>query len=183
MTTAFEHRWNVKFHTANPALIESGLIIFHKKLDRVVPAPLPLPIPGAYLLHPNSGDLNPLADLMRRAYGLGHEMLPALRQRLHSYFTSGAARPLLESSWMCFVDGQPVSACLIALPRGDSVPKLADLITDAAWQKQGLATAVLEKSLHALVENGFSSLRLSCYSGDHAIIRKLEQLGFQAQNN
>lgn len=182
MTTAIEHRWSIKLQTANPALVEPGLLVFQKKLERVVPAPLALPVPGAYLLHPNSGDLLALADLMRRAYRLGYDALPALRLRLHCYFSSGEARPLLDCSWMCFFDGRVVSACLIALPRGETAPKLIDLITDAGWQGRGLATTVLEKSQHALVEQGYHSLRLSCHSGDQAAIRKFEQLGFQSQS-
>ncbi|NMB67717.1 MAG: GNAT family N-acetyltransferase [Chloroflexi bacterium] len=183
MTTAFDHRWNVKLQIANPALVEAGPLVLQKKLERVVPAPLALPVPGAYLLHPNSGDLHPLADLMCRAYGLGFDALPALRMRLHSYFSSGEARPLLDCSWMCFLDGRIVSACLIAMPRDESAPKLIDLVTDAGWQRHGLATTVLEKSQHALVEHGFTSLWLSCHAGDHAAIRKFEQLGFQHPSN
>lgn len=182
MTTAIEHRWSIRLQIANPALVEPGLLVFQKKLERVVPAPLTLPVPGAYLLHPNSGDLNLLTDLMRRAYSLGCEMPPALRLRMRGYLSSCEARPLLDCSWMCFLDGRVVSACLIALPRGDSAPRLIDLITDADWQGRGLATTLLEKSQHALVEHGFNSLWLSCHAGDPAAIRKFEQLGFQRQS-
>jgi len=178
MTTAIEHRWSIKLQIANPALVEPGLLVLQKKLERVVPAPLTIPVPGAYLLHPNSGDLNLLTDLMRRAYSLGCETPPALRLRLRGYFSSCEARPLLDCSWMCFVDGRVVSACLIALPRGDSAPRLIDLITDTAWQGRGLATTLLEKSQHALVENGFSSVQLMCYAADDLRIQKLKQLGF-----
>ena len=182
MTTAIEHRWNITLHTANSALVEPGPMVFQKKLEHVVPAPLTLPVPGAYLLHPNSGDLHALADLIRKAYRLGYDALPALRLRLFGHFYSSDARLLLDCSWICLLDERVVSACLIALPRGDSAPGLIDLITDVNWQGRGLATTLLEKSQHALVEHGFNSLWLSCHAGDSAAIRKFEQLGFQHQS-
>ncbi|TLN00305.1 GNAT family N-acetyltransferase, partial [bacterium] len=147
------------------------------------PSPLPLPISAAYLLHPTSSDLEVLVDLMQAAYDLPDEALPALRLRLHNYFSAGDAHPLLDSSWMCFLDGRPISACLLAMPRDAQVPQLVDLMTVAPWQNHGLATVVLEKSLHALVENGFSSVQLTCYDADLPVIHKLEQFGFEQVEN
>lgn len=178
MTTAFEHRWNVTFQAAKPDLIESGTVVLQKSLEKVVPSPLPLPLPAAYLLHPTSGDLEVLADLLQAAYALPDESIPALRQRLHNYFSAGDSRPMLESSWMCFHNGRLVSACLVSMPRGESVPQITDLVTVVPWQNHGLATVLLQKTLHALVENGHDSVQLLCYSADHGRIKKLEQFGF-----
>lgn len=180
MTTAFEHRWNVTLQAAHPDLNDCGVIVLQKSLEKVIPSPLPLPLSAAYLLHPTSSDLDVLMDLMQAAYDLPDESLPALRLRLHNYFSAGDANPLLDSSWMCFLDGRPISACLLAMPSGTQVPQLVDLMTVAPWQKHGLATVILEKSLHALVENGFSSVQLTCYAADFPVIHKLKQFGFTA---
>lgn len=183
MTTAFEHRWNVTLQASHPDMIDCGVVVLQKSLAKVIPSPLALPLSAAYLLHPTSSDLEILVDLMRSAYDLPDESLPALRMRLHSYFSAGDADPLLDSSWMCFLDGRPISACLMAMPRGGQVPHMVDLMTIAPWQKHGLATAVLEKSFHALVENGFSSVQLTCYAADLPVIQKLEQFGFVPVEN
>lgn len=178
MITAFKHRWNVKYQASDPELDKSGAVLFLKILADVVPAPLPLPLPGAYLLHPTSGDLESLAGLTQAAYGLDDGTLPALRLHLREYFSSGAQHPLLDSSWMCFMNGTPVSACLIAQPPDTKTPCLVDLMTASAWQGHGLAKAVLQKSLHALVENGFTQISLTCYDATPAVRNRLKKYGF-----
>ena len=180
MTTAFDHRWNVIIQTTDPGLAQSGAVCFQKPLRDVVPSPLPLPFLGAYLVHPTHGDLELLTGLLQSAYELEDAAQPALRLRLRDYFSTSTARPLLDGSWICFVDGTPVSACLISLARGTKTPHITDLMTAAPWQGHGLATVVLEKSFHALVEKGFSAVRLLCSDGTAPLVRHLKKIGFTA---
>lgn len=144
----------------------------------MIPSPLPLPFPGAYLLHPGQGDLQLLAGLLQAAYDLNGDMLPALRRRLRDFFSRETAHPLLDCSWMCFADGVPVSACLVALSNGSDTPQIVDLVTARSWQGHGLATVLMQKTFHTLVERGFFSVRMICSDRAASLNHKLQSLGF-----
>ncbi len=159
-------------------MIQTGGVLIQKTLADVIPSPLPLPVTGAYLLHPTNGDFELLAGLMQAAYGLNGEALPQLRLRMRHYFLTLESHPLLDSSWMCFVDGKPVSACLIAQPREFKTPQVVDLMTARPWQGKGLGMALIKKSLHALVEKGYSTVRMVCSVQDKPLIQRLQQIGF-----
>lgn len=178
MTSAFEFPWNMILQSAEPGLDLSGAVVYQKPLHDVIPSPLPLPFPGAYLLHPSQSDLELLAGLLQATYGLNGDQLPALRRRLRDFFSRETARPLLDCSWMCFADGIPVSACLVALSHGSATPQIVDLATALPWQGHGLGTVVMQKSFHTLVEKGFSAVRLICSESATDLNQKLESLGF-----
>lgn len=182
MTSASEFPWNIILNSAEPGLNLSGAVVYHKILDDVIPSPLPLPFPGAYLLHPGQSDLDLLTGLLQVAYGLNSDKLPVLRLRLRDFFSRETARPLLDCSWMCFADGIPVAACLVALPHGSATPQIVDLVTARPWQGHGLGTVVLQKSFHTLVEKGFPAVRLICSEAAIPLRQKLESLGFVITN-
>lgn len=178
MTTVFEHRWNLTYQVDVPAILQAGDVVFQKTLADVIPSPLPMPVTGAYLLHPSSSDFELLAGLMQAAYGLDGEALPQLRLRMRHYFLTIESHPLLDSSWLCFIDGTAVSACLVARPRGSKTPQIVDLMTTCPWQGKGLGLALLQKSLHALVEKGYPAVQMVCPVQNKPLIQSLKQLGF-----
>lgn len=180
MTTAFGHCWNLTYQVDPPTFSNAGDFVLQKTLADVIPSPLPLPVTGAYLLHPGGGDYELLAALTQSAYGLDGAALPELRLHMRRYFLTVESHPLLDSSWMCFVDGAPVSACLIARPRGSETPRIFDLMTARPWQGKGLAMTLLQKSLHALVEKGYTALRVGCPIQEKSLLQRLEQFGFTA---
>lgn len=178
MTTVFEQPWNISIQTDTPMMARSGVVIFQKYLKDVIPSPLPLPVPDAYLLHPNSGDFELLATLMQAAYGLQDNTSRESRLHMRGYFLLTESHPALSSSWMCFVDGLLVSACLVALPHGTKTPYIVDWMTAIPWQGKGLGKTLLQKTLHSLVEDGFRVVRMSCTNIDLSTARHLEKIGF-----
>jgi len=129
---------------------------------------------------PRPDDREQLAELMLAAYrGAADddgETIAEARAEIADVYDS-TTRPFMpEASFVVEIDGALVSASLISLFRG--APLVTHLMTDPRYKRRGLGTSALQRSVHALVAQGWTSLTLYVTATNTPAVALYEKLGF-----
>jgi GNAT superfamily N-acetyltransferase len=143
-------------------------------VQRVVEPPLPVRIT-------TEDDFPALAALLVVAYAgtvddLGQTPDEALVE-LWDHTTGGLIGPML---WECsFVahDGQTPAATVITCEE-NGVPLLPYIYTHPDWQGRGLATALIQYAMNALLDRGHKQVRLRVAHANLRARRLYEHIGF-----
>ena len=107
---------------------------------------------GALVRGDISINLETMASLMIGAYegtvDYDGESYQDAVAEVQSYLEVGEVQPLLECSWLFFLNGNLASACLVSQRAGGQIPLVAYIMTGGEWKNQGLAKIVLAASLN-----------------------------------
>ena len=124
-----------------------------------------------------------LAALMLDAYrgtiGDDGETLDDADAEIRAFFAGGVGVPLLECSFIAVEQERPRAASLIALHNGQ--PLAAYVFTAVEWKNRGLARGLLQLSINALAEYGYSELVLWVVRGNTPAEHLYHHLGFRPQ--
>ncbi len=141
---------------------------------------------GALVRGDISLKLEAMAALMIGAYegtiDYDGESLKDAVTEVQSYLEVGELQPLLECSWLFFLNGTLASACLVSQRAGGQTPLIAYIMTGGEWKNQGLAKIVLAASLECLGDTGFSQVTAFITDGNEPSERLFEGYGFTVDN-
>jgi hypothetical protein len=146
---------------------------------------------GALVRGDISLDLETMAALMISAYegtvDYDGESLKDAVTEVQSYLEVGELQPLLECSWLFFLNGTLASACLVSQRAGGQMPLIAYITTGGEWKNHGLAKIVLAASLECLGDTGISQVTAFITDGNGPSERLAEKtqlggFGFIADN-
>lgn len=123
-------------------------------------------------------DAEALAALMMAAYEGTIDFeegatLDDARGEVRSWFAHAAD---LDASVVIERDGRLISACLVT--ERAEYAALAFVMTDRAYARQGLATAVMQQALRRLHAAGVHRVRLGVTRANHDAVRVYTRLGF-----
>jgi len=125
-------------------------------------------------------DAEALAELMLDAYSGTvddeGETIAEAREEVRGYFALPAVGPMLEYSLAAIDEGEIVSAALLSRSEGD--PFFAYVMTAASHKGRGLATALITRSLRALLAAGELRAHLWVTVGNEPAEKIYERLGF-----
>ena len=131
--------------------------------------------------HPERRDCESLGSLMLSAYrgtiDERHKIEDEAIEHIAKYFSGEFGKPLLGCSYVAHQEELPVSVALVSMD-GDE-PLLAQLYTVPEWKNRGLASALIQLSMNALIENGFGVLNLMVTDGNEAAAHVYRKLGFE----
>jgi RimJ/RimL family protein N-acetyltransferase len=130
--------------------------------------------------HPAADDAAVLAVLMLDAY-LGTidyegETIVEARQEVAGYL---AGTPLLDCSWLHVAGEVPVSACLVSWWTDRGCPIVSYVMTAPERKGEGLAAALLARSLASLVDAGHAEVRAAITEGNVPSERAFARAGFR----
>ena len=130
--------------------------------------------------HPRYDDQLELRHVMLDAYRGGFDdpdvTLDDTRASVHKFFEGGFAEPLLECSFVALDGAGIVAVTLVCLDEGR--PLLARAYTVPAWQNRGLARALIQLCMNALLNRGESELTLLVKAGNVPAERLYDSMGF-----
>jgi GNAT superfamily N-acetyltransferase len=137
-------------------------------------------IPPLPVRHPTDDDRVELPHVMLDAYRGGFDepdmTLDDTRGYVRRFFEGGAATPLLECSFVALDEGRIVATALVCLD--DGRPLLARAYTVPSWRNHGLARALIQLSMNALLDRGESALALFVKVGNVPAERLYASMGF-----
>jgi len=137
--------------------------------------------------NPTAVDTTALAELMIDAYNNtidydGETVIDAVIE-VESFFGGRDAKPMLKNSWLCLKNELLASACLVGWWEKPQAPLISYIMTGANWKNQGMGTAVLNKSIESLVNQGFKEVYAVITDGNKPSERIFEQVGFVKREN
>lgn len=126
-------------------------------------------------------DLPLIAELMRIAYrGTVHdehhsseEALAYLTERTHG---GVVGRQLWDCSFVALSDRTPVAVVLAS--EHSCHPLLYDICTHPDWRRRGIAAALIQLSMNALIDRGYANVRLKVAAVNTDARRVYERMGF-----
>lgn len=126
-------------------------------------------------------DLSSIAELMRVAYrgtvhDNGHSSEEALAYLVEHTQGRVVGRQLWDCSILALADGNPVAAVLASEYLRH--PLLYDICTHPDWRRRGLAAALIQLSMNALIDRGYSAVRLKVAIANVDARRVYERMGF-----
>ena len=139
------------------------------------------PLSPFLLRNPTPADLPTLAALMIDAYtgtiDYDGETLEDAKGEVQSYFNGASGEPLLDASCMCF-DGETLASAILT-SFWEGTPLVAYVMTSAGYKGQGLARALLHKSLIRLKEQDHTQVRAFITEGNTPSETIFKTIGFQ----
>mgnify|MGYP001796518151 CR=1 FL=1 len=143
--------------------------------------PSALPV-GSILFNPSEADEDALGELMLAAYSgtidYEGETLEEAQAEIGNFFSGSYGEPLYDCSLICFVGDCLTSACLVSWWEPKAAPLITYVITHAYWKRHGLATAVLQRSLHQLQQAEFDTAYAFVTPGNRPSEKLLGHTGF-----
>lgn len=143
-------------------------------VQRHISPPLPVRVTTEY-------DLPALAELLVVAYAgtvddLGQTPAEALEE-LQDHATRERIGPMLWDCSFVALDRETPAAAVIACEE-ERVPLLSYIYTHPDWQGGGLATALIQYSINALLERGYERVRLKVALANVGARRLYKRIGF-----
>jgi RimJ/RimL family protein N-acetyltransferase len=140
------------------------------------------PAPGWRLSAPTEADSEALAELMLDAYrgtiDYDGETLAEALAEVRGYF----ARPAWpRASWLGYVPGSLVGACLVEHWPAVGAPLIAYVMTAARWKGRGVASALLDASLQGLAGLGETEVWAVITAGNAPSEALFRRAGFEAR--
>jgi GNAT superfamily N-acetyltransferase len=140
--------------------------------------------PPVPVRHPTDDDRAELPHVMLDAYRGGFDepemTLDDARGYVRRFFEEGAATPLIECSFVALGEGRIVAAALVCLDEGR--PLLAQAYTVPSWTNRGLARALIQSSMNALMDRGDSALTLVVTIGNLPAEHLYASMGFSFES-
>jgi ribosomal protein S18 acetylase RimI-like enzyme len=128
----------------------------------------------------NSNDVQALGALMDRAYQgtIDHEgeTLDQCVEEINAAVTGKYGPFIQEASFIVTSDNKIICASLVTLYK--EKPLLAFSMTDPDFQRKGLATFLIEKSINALARTGYPEIYLVVTNGNLSAQNLYFRLGF-----
>lgn len=134
--------------------------------------------------HVTPNDLPQIAELMRIAYrGTIHDEHHSSEEAL-AYLvehTDGGVvgRQLWDCSILALADRAPVAVVLAS--EYSCHPLLYDICTHPDWRRRGLARALIQLSMNALIDRGYNDVRLKVAIGNVDARSVYERMGFRPE--
>jgi len=127
-------------------------------------------------------NIETLAELMISAYhgtiDYDGESFHDAMAELDSYLHGDNVQPILDCSWLLFVDGSLASACLVGDWIDREIPLIAYVMTAGEWKKKGFSKIVLGASLECLVNDGYSQVAAVITEGNRPSEKLFHGYGF-----
>ena len=157
-----------------PERLPPRIVMSAPLVHRDIEPPLPIRVAA-------DDDLPALAELLVAAYagtvdGLGQTSAEALEELQH-HTTGELIGPMLWDCSFVALDGETLAATVIACEE-KGVPLLPYIFAHPDWQGRGLASALIQYAMNALVDRGYAQVRLRVALANVRARRLYEHIGF-----
>ncbi len=140
--------------------------------------------PPVAVRHPSDDDRPELEYVMLDAYRGGLDepdmTLDDTRRYVRRFFDERETTPLLDCSFVALDGARIVAAALVCLDEGR--PLLARAYTVPAWRNRGVARALIQLSMNALLDRGESTLALFVKVGNVPAEHLYLSMGFSSES-
>ena len=132
----------------------------------------------------SKNDIHSLGKLMLESYrdtiDYEGEGLEEAISEVRATISGKYGRFLEQCSFIIEENGQPLSACMITWYEEMEAPLVSFTMTYPDFKNLGMAGFLLQKSINALLDQGYKELCLAVTEGNTAARHLYEKIGFQA---